>query len=61
VKGVREVTEYKIELEGTIREACRRQYREEGNVDNPYEKGTIKRILWSSEAQKIQFDYDGGL
>jgi hypothetical protein len=55
------MTEYKIELEGAIREACRRQYREEGNLDNPYEGGTIERLIWTSEAQKIHFEYDGSI
>ncbi len=39
--------------ESNVRYECRRQYREEGNTDNPYTRGTIESVLWDSESHNI--------
>ena len=39
--------------ESNIRYECRTQYRNEGNTDNPYKRGTTKSVIWDSEATRI--------
>ena len=39
--------------ERSIRDAVRRQYRDEGNTENPYLFGTPQAIFWTSEEHRI--------
>ena len=39
--------------ESNIRADVRRQYREEGNTENPYLMGTPQAIFWTSEEHRI--------
>ena len=39
--------------ESNIRADVRRQYREEGNTENPYLSGTPQAIFWTSEEHRI--------
>lgn len=39
--------------ESIIRSKCRRQYIEEGNMDNPHAKGTMESLVWQAEESKI--------
>jgi len=36
--------------EKVIRHICQAQYRAEGKVRNPYERGTIQALIWGDEA-----------
>jgi hypothetical protein len=42
--------------ESNIRADVRRQYREEGNTENPYDRGTIQSIIWDSEETRIYIE-----
>ncbi len=39
--------------ERAIRDEVRRQYREEGNTENPHAIGTIQGVIWDSEETRI--------
>jgi hypothetical protein len=40
--------------ESNIRAECRRQYRDEGNTDNPYLPRTPKFLYWDSELTTLE-------
>ncbi len=42
--------------EGSIREACRRAYREEGVTKNPYNDNTHSYLVWSNEESRIMIE-----
>jgi len=42
--------------ETETRRLCRVAYREEGNTDNPYKRGTTESIVWDSEATRIYLE-----
>ena len=42
--------------ESNIRAECRRQYRDEGNTDNPYLFGTANALYWESENTRIYLE-----
>ena len=40
-------------IESNIRAEVRRQYRAEGNTENPHTRGTIESVIWDSEETRI--------
>lgn len=42
--------------ESNIRAECRRQYRNEGNTDNPYRIGSPQFLYWDAENTRIQIE-----
>ena len=52
--GINMNTRFTMTVEETnIRADVRRQYREEGNTENPYLMGTPQSIFWTSEEHRI--------
>ena len=41
-----------------VRQRCRIAYRDDGTLDNPYTRGTLESLVWTSEASRIEFEYE---
>ena len=42
--------------ERLVREQCRKAYRSDGSLFNPYAKASAEWLVWESEATKIEME-----
>ena len=50
------MTQFTDSDERKIRRECRVAYREEGNIDCPYDLGTMEALIWASEESRIYIE-----